>query len=158
VVYFAKSPRPGSAAFRAQIERERRLQIGRLEPWVEFAARCESHRKALRRMVEIGKRDGRRMIGYGASARSSTMLNFCGIDRDFLDVLADRSPLKHDRYTPGTDILITDPTVAFASRPDTVLLLAWNFQNEILGQIQTEQGWNGEVIIPLPGEPRTVTI
>jgi hypothetical protein len=86
------------------------------------------------------------------------MLNYCGIDSHYLDLLADRSPLKHDRYTPGTDILITDPKAAFATDPDMVLLLAWNFQNEILGQIRTEQRWTGEVIVPLPGEPKTVTI
>ena len=135
-----------------------RLEIDKPRPWKEFAQRCESHRTALRAKVEESKRQGKRLIGYGASARSSTMLNFCGIDRHFLDVLADRSPLKHDRYTPGTDILIADPKVAFAGRPDTVLLLAWNFQDEILGQIKAEQGWSGEVIVPLPGEPKTVAV
>jgi hypothetical protein len=158
VVYFSKLRRPLSTTYQEKLGHEAQLEINRVRPWREFAGRCEAHRNALHVMVEDNKRKGKRLIGYGASARSSTMLNFCGIDRHHLDLLADRSPLKHDRYTPGTDILITDPKVAFATHPDVVLLLAWNFQNEIFGQIRTEQGWNGEVIVPLPGEPRTVTI
>jgi hypothetical protein len=158
VVYFSKERRRPSSTYQAKLGREVELAINRAGPWREFAARCKAHRDALHAMVEDNKRKGKRLIGYGASARSSTMLNFCGIGHHYLDLLADRSPLKHDLYTPGTDILITDPKAAFAIHPDMVLLLAWNFQNEILGQIRREQGWSGEVIVPLPGEPRTVTI
>lgn len=158
VVYFAHDARPLTSAYRAALDHERGLEIDQVQPWREFARRCESHRTALRARVEESKRQGKRLIGYGASARSSTMLNFCGIDRKTLDLVADRSPLKHDRYTPGTDIRVADPNEAFATRPDTVLLLAWNFQDEILGQIKAEQGWKGEVIVPLPGEPKTVAV
>lgn len=158
VVYFSKAKRPVSSQYEANLGRELDLEINRARPWREFAKRCQAHRESLHAMVESSKRKGKRLIGYGASARSSTMLNFCGIDRHYLDVLADRSPLKHDRYTPGTDILITSPKAAFATNPDMVLLLAWNFQDEIIAQIRAEQGWRGEVIIPLPGEPKTVTI
>ncbi len=158
VVYFSKQRRQPSATYETKLGREVHLEINRSGPWREFARRCAAHRDALHAMVGDNKRKGKRLIGYGASARSSTMLNYCSIDRHYLDVLADRSPLKHDRYTPGTDILITDPKAAFAIHPDMVLLLAWNFQNEILGQIRTEQGWSGEVIVPLPGEPKTVAI
>jgi hypothetical protein len=158
VVYFSKERRPMSAAYQAKLAYEVKLEINRARPWREFARRCAAHRTALHTLVEENKHKGKRLIGYGASARSSTMLNYCGIDSHYLDLLADRSPLKHDRYTPGTDILITDPKAAFATDPDMVLLLAWNFQNEILGQIRTEQRWTGEVIVPLPGEPKTVTI
>jgi C-methyltransferase C-terminal domain/Methyltransferase domain len=158
VVYFSKERRPTSAAYQARLGYEVKLEINRARPWREFARRCAAHRTALYTLVEQSKHKGKRLIGYGASARSSTMLNYCGIDRHYLDLLADRSPLKHHRYTPGTDILITDPKAAFATHPDMVLLLAWNFQNEILGQIRTEQRWTGEIIVPLPGEPKTITI
>jgi hypothetical protein len=104
-------------------------------------------------LVTKKKAEGKRIIGYGASARSSTMLNFCGIDHTMLDVIVDRAPLKHDTYTPGTDILIVPPARAFTSKPDVVLLLAWNFRDEILRQIKSEHGWAGEVIVPLPGDP-----
>jgi hypothetical protein len=153
VVYFAKSNRTPSAAFTAMLEQEHQLKISEREPWLEFARRCRAHREALRTLVERSKASGKRLIGYGASARGSTLLNFCGIDHSHLDAIADKSPLKHERYAPGTNILITAPERAFALKPDTVLLLAWNFREEILGEISADRKWQGDVIAPLPGTP-----
>jgi C-methyltransferase-like protein/putative zinc binding protein/methyltransferase family protein len=158
VVYFSKEERAPTPAYAQMLARERARGIGEERPWREFARRCEHHRAALVDLVEARKRAGKRLIGYGASARSSTLLNFCGIDHRHLDVVVDRSPLKHDRYTPGTDIRIAAPADGFTPQPDSVLLLAWNFRDEIIGQIRAEQGWRGEIIVPLPGEPTTLTI
>jgi hypothetical protein len=101
---------------------------------------------------------GQRVIGYGASARSSTLLNYCGIGGEQLLAIADKSPLKHGRYSPGTTIPIVAPAAAFAERPDVVLLLAWNFRDEILAQIRAEHDWRGEVIVPLPGDPAVMSL
>jgi SAM-dependent methyltransferase len=158
VVYFAKQTRPQTAAFARLWEWEDRLGVNQAAPWHEFAVRCRHHSAALRYLVEDAKRRGKRIIGYGASARSSTLLNYCQIGRRHLDVIADRSPLKHNRYTPGTDILIAAPEHAFARSPDAVLLLAWNFGEEITSQIRSEQAWRGDIILPLPGNPQVTTI
>jgi hypothetical protein len=158
VVYFSKEDRAPTPAYAQTLARERALGIAEEGPWREFARRCQSHRTALLTLVEDRKRAGKRIIGYGASARSSTLLNFCGIDYRHLDLIVDRSQLKHERYTPGTDILIADPAQGFTRHPDIVLLLAWNFRDEIIAQIQAEQGWHGEVIVPLPGDPARTTI
>lgn len=158
VVYFSKAQRAQSGALRKMLERERSLGIGEARPWREFAERCARHRLALRSLVELKRAGGKRLIGYGASARSSTLLNYCGIDHRQLEMVADRNPLKHDRLTPGTDIPIVAPERAFASSPDGVLLLAWNFREEILAQIRAHHGWHGEVIVPLPGDPVVVEI
>ncbi|MDB4877450.1 MAG: putative SnoG [Gemmatimonadetes bacterium] len=156
VVYFSKTARPHTEAFITAVRAEEALGTGRAAPWEEFARRCERHRTALRSIVESKKAEGKRVVGYGASARSSTMLNYCGIDDRLLDVIVDRAPLKHDTYTPGTNVLIVPPERAFALNPDVVLLLAWNFRDEILAQIRAEHGWAGEVIVPLPGDPTTI--
>ena len=153
VVYFSKSKRARSTEYESMLARERDLGVGCSEPWQKFGDRCRRHRTTLKQLVESRCAQGRRLIGYGASARSSTLLNFCGIGARHLDVVADRAPLKHNTYTPGTDIPIVPPEQAFARNPDVVLLLSWNFRDEILGQIHTEHDWQGEVIIPLPGEP-----
>ena len=158
VVYFSKMPRPRGDALRKMLEHERSLGIGEAAPWREFAARCARHRLALRELVEGSRAKGKHVVGYGASARSSTLLNYCGIDHRHLEVIADRNALKHDRYTPGTDIRIVAPERAFSRHPDSVLLLAWNFRDEILAQIKTEHGWHGEVIVPLPGNPEILHI
>ena len=158
VVYFAKSGRDVSPTYTKMWDFEAQLGIAQAAPWREFARRCKRHRVELRRQVDGFKRAGKRLIGYGASARSSTLLNFCGIDRHCLDVIADRSPLKHGLYAPGTDILITAPQVALANEPDAVLLLAWNFRDEITSQIRSESKWRGDVILPLPGVPQVVKL
>ena len=157
VVYFARTARPRSVAFEEMLTRERDLGVGRLEPWLAFAAQSRQHAASLRRLVESRRADGKRVIGYGASARSSTLLNFCGLGAAHLDVVADRAPLKHHLFTPGSNIRIVPPAEAFALKPDVVLLLGWNFRDEILGQIRAEHGWHGEVIVPLPGEAVVVT-
>lgn len=157
-VCFSKTRRPPTAGYCAAAAQEARLRIAEAGPWQEFARRSERHRRLLRRLVEARKAEGKRIVGYGASARSSTMLNYCGIDYRFLDAIVDRAPLKHDTYTPGTDVPIVPPERAFALKPDVVLLLAWNFRDEILSQIRAEHGWAGEVIVPLPGDPAVMTL
>ncbi|MDQ3068397.1 MAG: class I SAM-dependent methyltransferase [Acidobacteriota bacterium] len=156
VVYFSKTERPLTPDYTAAMAREEALGIGEGAPWKKFADRCDEHRTALSALVSARRAEGKRIIGYGASARSSTMLNFCGIDHHMLDAIADGAPLKHHTYTPGTDVLILPPAEAFALKPDVVLLLAWNFRDEILGQIRREHGWSGEVIVPLPGAPSVI--
>ena len=128
------------------MEEERGLAT--LEAWREFAVRSLEHRLRLKEMIETEIKAGKRIVGYGASARSSTLLNFCGIDYRHLVCIADQSPLKHDRYTPGTDVLIVSPESALAEHPDTILLLAWNFKDEILKRL-TDIGFHGNVIVPL---------
>jgi SAM-dependent methyltransferase len=153
VVYFARNPRPRTPEYDAALAHERALGVGELEPWQRFAERSRQHRDELAALVRARRAEGKRIIGYGASARSSTLLNFCGIDASQLACVADSAPLKHGMYTPGTDIPIVSPAAAFAAPPDVVLLLAWNFRDEILAQIKAEHGWRGEVIVPLPGNP-----
>ena len=98
------------------------------------------------------------MIGYGASARSSTLLNFCGIDHRHLICVADVNPIKHGKFTAGTDIPIVSPDEAFAKNPDTVLLLGWNFKDEILKIMKDQYQFHGNVIVPLPNDPQIIEL
>ena len=99
-----------------------------------------------------------KMIGYGASARSSTLLNFCGIDHRHLLCIGDGNPIKQGKYTAGTDIPIVTPDAAFAKKPDAILLLSWNFKDEILSIIKDKFHFHGKVIIPLPSTPYILEI
>jgi len=157
VAYFSKAPRAGTGALNAMLAWEVERGLASLETWQKFAERSLEHRNELKSMVESELGAGKRVIGYGASARSSTLLNFCGIDRTRLIYIADQSPFKHDRFTPGTDILIVPPERAMAENPDTILLLAWNFEDEILRHLSA-LGFNGDVIVPLPGRPRRLRV
>ncbi len=157
VVYFSKASRQPTASLHAKLAWEDEQGLASLATWREFAKHSLEHRDELRAMVEFEIKAGRRLVGYGASARSSTLLNFCGIDHRHLICIADQSPLKHDRYTPGTDVLIVSPERALAERPDTILLLAWNFRDEILGRLR-DFGFRGDVIVPLPNRPQRLNI
>lgn len=157
VAYFSRVPRPASAALKEKLALEDERGLATIATWQEFARRSLEHRVQLKDMVEAEVRAGRKVIGYGASARSSTLLNFCGIDSQHLRCIADQSPLKHDRYTPGTNVPVMSPELALAEHPDTILLLAWNFRDEILGRL-ADTGFHGNVIVPLPNSPQLLKV
>ena len=77
------------------------------------------------------KRQGKRIVGYGAPGKGNTLLNYCGIRTDFIDFTVDRNPLKQGKYTPGTHIPILAPEAIRQARPDYIFILPWNLKDEI---------------------------
>ncbi len=154
VAYFALESRPPSDALQSARAHEERLGITGSAAWKRFAAECMAHRDALKAAFDSLAKTSAKIIGFGASARSSTLLNFANIDASALVCIADNNPLKAGRLTPGTNIPIKGSAEAFAEKPDAVLLLAWNFEEEIIHEIRSKHGWSGPVLVPLPGQPR----
>ena len=115
-----------------------------------FADRADATRRELRTMLLRLKGQGRRLAGYGAPAKASTLLELLHVGPDVLDFIVDRSPLKQGRYTPGTHIPIVSPERLLADPPDYVLLLAWNFVEEILAQQASYREGGGRFILPVP--------
>jgi SAM-dependent methyltransferase len=152
VVFFSKEKRSPSKQFQDLMRVEDEQGLFSLETWQKFALEVGLHRSKLKHMVDHELKEGKRLIGYGASARSSTLLNFCEINNQQLLCVADQNPLKHERFTPGTNIQILSPEAALAMRPDTVLLLGWNFRDEIMADL-ARLGFKGNVIMPLPMSP-----
>jgi SAM-dependent methyltransferase len=115
-----------------------------------FAARVESLKRDLVALLTRLKSEGNRLAAYGASAKGSTLLNYFGLGSDLLDFVVDRSPIKQGRYTPGAHLPIFAPEKLLEERPNYVLLLTWNFKEEILAQqaAYTQQG--GRFIVPIP--------
>jgi SAM-dependent methyltransferase len=99
----------------------------------------------------IGK--GHSIAAYGASAKGSTLLNYCGIGRETLSFIVDRSTYKQGKYSPGMHLPILPPDALLEKRPDYTLLLTWNFADEILAQQQEYRDAGGRFIIPVP-QPR----
>jgi SAM-dependent methyltransferase len=120
-----------------------------------FAERVEQMRTTLVGMIADLKSNGQTIAGYGAPAKGNTLLNYFKIGPDSLDFLVDRSTLKHGLFSPGMQIEIL-PTEAIAERkPDVLLVLAWNFFDEIRVQQSAFEARGGRFLIPLP-MPRLV--
>jgi len=116
----------------------------------EFGETVTGIKEALTTLLADLKRDGKSIGGYGASAKGSTLLNYCGIGTETLDFVADRSSYKQGKYSPGQHLLILEAEALAAKQPDFALLLTWNFADEILKQQTEYQEQGGRFIVPIP--------
>lgn len=119
-------------------------------PYALFAERTEERKKNLLKLLRDLKAQGKRIAVYGASAKGSTLMGYCGITKDLVDYIVDRSTLKQGRYTPGTHLKIEPVEHLLADKPDYVLLLTWNFAEEIMEQQRAYRDAGGKFIIPVP--------
>ena len=124
--------------------------VGQAAFYQDFGTKIEQLRANLLRLLFELKGQGKRIAGYGASAKGSTLLNYFGIGCETLDFVVDRSTVKQGLYTPGTHLPIYAPVKLLQDMPDYTLLLVWNFADEVLAQQAEYRRQGGRFIIPIP--------
>ncbi len=137
---------------RARALRQREIDAGllRLETDAGFAEQVKETKRRLLEFLIGAKRAGKRIVGYGAPGKGNTLLNYCGIRTDFLDFTVDRNTYKQAKFLPGTHIPILHPDRIREVKPDYVLVLPWNFKDEIVQQMAYVREWGGRFVVPIP--------
>lgn len=132
--------------------RSRELAAGltKLETYRSFDRQVQETKRKLLDMLIGLKRQGKTIAGYGAPGKGNTLLNYCGIRHDFLDYTVDRNPYKQGKFLPGTHIPIYAPERIRETKPDYVMILPWNFKDEIMEQISYIREWGAQFLIPIP--------
>ena len=139
-----------SDAVRSYLEDERTRGLTDFDYYRGFAERVDSIKRDLLDLLRSLKAEGASIAAYGAAAKGSTLVNAVGIGTELVDFVVDRNVHKHDRYMPGTHLPIRDPAELLEVQPDYLLLLAWNFADEIRQQQAEYLRRGGRLIIPVP--------
>ena len=144
---FKRAKRPVTNSVGNFVFREKRLGLNKLTPYRALARRIEKNKMALNKLLTKLKQQGKTIIGFGAPAKATTLLNYFGIGKKTLDFIVDDSPYKQGLLTPGKHISVLATKAMYEIKPDYVLILAWNFADSI---IKAHKDFGGRFIIPVP--------
>lgn len=152
IIYFIghKGAHQKTETIAALMKAELGRNLDKKETYVAFAERTSALKAGLLGLLRDLKRSGKRIAAYGAPAKGNTLLNYCGITTDLVEYTVDKSPYKQNLYTPGAHLPVYHPDKLAQDRPDYVLLLAWNFADEILVQQKAYRDKGGKFILPIP--------
>jgi SAM-dependent methyltransferase len=137
----------GLAAVRSA---ERAAGLDRIASYAGFEPKVRAVCAALTSFLKTARRDGKKVVAYGAAAKGNTLLNACGIGPEQIAFAVDASPHKQGRYTPGSHLEIRPPEAVAAARPDYLLILPWNLRDELMAQLAFIREWGGRFVLPIP--------
>jgi SAM-dependent methyltransferase len=139
-----------SQAVRELIEEERRIGLDAESYYAKFAGRVHAVQQELGSLLRTLKEQGKRVAGYAAAAKGTILLNAAGIGTSLVDYIVDRNEFKQGKYMPGVRIPISETQRLVHERPDYLLVLAWNFKEEIMSQQRAYREAGGKFIVPIP--------
>jgi 2-polyprenyl-3-methyl-5-hydroxy-6-metoxy-1,4-benzoquinol methylase len=120
------------------------------EAYRRFARQVIETKCALLRFLVDARAAGKTVAAYGAPAKGNTLLNYCGVGPELVAFTVDRSPHKQGMLLPGTRIPVHAPDTLTKAKPDYVLILPWNLQDEIVAQMAVVREWGGQFVVPIP--------
>lgn len=133
-----------------QMASERRQGLHTADPYLALGGRVRTLQHDLRELLAQVTADGSRLAAYGAAAKGATLLNSTGLDASLIDFVVDRNPHKQGRWIPGATIPVVDPGELLERQPEHVLVLAWNYVEEVRRQQVEYEDRGGRFIIPVP--------
>ncbi len=132
------------------LKQESDMMLDSTKPYIDFAERVFKHRDNLKELIEALVKDGKKIIGYGASTKGNVLLQFCGFTKEHIQYIAEVNPDKYGSFTPGTNIPIISEKEARDMNPDYFFVLPWHFKNTILEREKEYMTNGGKFIFPLP--------
>ncbi len=129
--------------------------MNKIDFYKDFAVKVQGIRKSLRKLLFDLKEKNKKIAAYGAAAKATTLLTYAGIDSKTIDYVVDLNKFKQGKYLDGSHIPIYPPEQLMIDKPDYVLLLAWNYVDEIMQQQKEYKESGGHFILPLP-EVKTI--
>ncbi len=150
-----KSPLQVGKSVSRFMKNEKIMGLSTLKPYRNFAKRPPIVKEKLLKMLKKYKKEGKKIAGYGASAKCTTLLQYCGLGTKTIDYITDSAPSKQGKFTPGTHIPIVPPEKLKEDTPDVILITAWNYAKNIMEKEKWFKERGGKFIIPIP-EPRII--
>ena len=132
------------------LKREAHDGFDDMKLYLTFNEKVKTTKRSILSFMNKSKNEGKSIAGYGAPAKGNTLLNYCGIRKDYIDYTVDRSPHKQGYFLPGTHIPIYHPDKIMETQPDYIIILPWNLKDEIMQQMAHIREWNGRFVTLIP--------
>jgi methylation protein EvaC len=149
-MFAPKSSRPVAPRVEELLAKERAQGLDRADTYRRFKENCEKSRAGLMQALETLRREGKRVVGYGATSKSTTVTNYCGITPDHVEFISDTTPIKQGKLSPGAHIPVKPYTEFTKQYPDCALLFAWNHAAEIREKEQSFIAAGGQWLVYVP--------
>lgn len=139
------------SSVQAMLDREKGLGVDTLAYYEGFQEKAETIKNEFLSFLLQAKKEGKKVVGYGAAAKGNTLLNYCGIKGDdLISYVMDASPFKQDKCLPGSRIPVYNPNKIKETKPDYVIIFPWNLKDEISKQLAFINEWGGKFVVAIP--------
>ena len=133
-----------------QLRKEEEFGITKIETYLKFQDKVDKVKEKIQDFFINAEKKGKKIVCYGAAAKGNTVLNFCEISKNNIEYVVDISPHKQEKFMPGTHIPIHSPEKIKDTKPDYIVILAWNLKDEIIKQMDFVKEWGGQFVVLIP--------